>query len=105
MVLPVASGRPLDRFGVPRNHELLPPVIDILTPPGASQAVILGSYDWPGNVRELRNCIERAFIQAEDELTLDDSLLLPCNPEEEAAGETVALPVGTTLDEAERRLA
>lgn len=62
-------------------------------------------YDWPGNVRELRNCIERAFILADaDEVTLDSSLLIRCRPEAEDTTDCIALPIGTRLDEAERRL-
>jgi DNA-binding NtrC family response regulator len=32
--------------------------------------VLLKQHTWPGNVRELRNCIERAFILADDVLEL-----------------------------------
>ncbi len=64
---------------------------------------VLG-YDWPGNVRELRNCVERAFILADHELVLDDSLLISCRRTAEDLTDGIALRVGTSLDEAERQL-
>lgn len=45
MVLPIAEGRPQDRFGAPSVHELQPALIDILTPPGVRQETVLRSYD------------------------------------------------------------
>ncbi|MGH9559701.1 MAG: sigma 54-interacting transcriptional regulator, partial [Bryobacteraceae bacterium] len=75
-------------------------------------------YSWPGNVRELRNALETAVILAEEGTILAKHL-----PEQfagagrgiEAAGAVentesrigrgvVALPVGTTVEEAERAL-
>ncbi len=65
-------------------------------------------YDWPGNVRELRNTIERAVVLCGDGL-LETRHLPPgfgtrgIRP----SGETqnaVQVEVGTTVDEAERRL-
>jgi len=67
---------------------------------------IFESYNWPGNVRELRNVIERATILAKEEFI--DSKHLP--PELLDAGRiepthrTLALPPGTTVEEAERQL-
>lgn len=66
-------------------------------------ARFLQAHDWPGNVRELRNCIERAFILADEEVVLDRSLLIPYGSDA-AFGDCIALRVGTRLDEAERRL-
>jgi len=73
----------------------------------------LRAHSWPGNVRELKNVVEHAFILAEDEITVD------CLPPE-LTGETITSPatggqgapaspalkidVGTSLEEAERRL-
>ena len=64
----------------------------------------LRGHDWPGNVRELRNCIERAFILADNEVVLDDSLLLGCHRDRDDLCDCIALRVGTRLDEAERQL-
>jgi len=68
----------------------------------------LSEYPWPGNVRELRNCIERAVVASEGDR------IAPEMPHERAvsaapsgAGDRfdgVVLPVGTTLEEAERQL-
>ncbi|QYO62020.1 sigma-54 dependent transcriptional regulator [Leptolyngbya sp. 7M] len=33
---------------------------------------LLMDHDWPGNVRELENCIERAFLLAEDTIEAED---------------------------------
>lgn len=62
------------------------------------------NHDWPGNVRELRNCVERAFILADHELVLDESLLLPRLGDAEDLTDCIALRIGTRLDEAERQL-
>jgi len=66
----------------------------------------LQGYAWPGNVRELRNVIERAVLLADGE-TIDMSHL----PEGLSASETISgavpsltLPLGITIDEAERTL-
>jgi DNA-binding NtrC family response regulator len=66
-------------------------------------------YDWPGNVRELRNTIERAVILCgEGYLSARDlppgfgtRTLLPAL---EPSTNAVHVEVGTTVDEAERRL-
>jgi two-component system, NtrC family, response regulator AtoC len=60
----------------------------------------LKSHNWPGNVRELRNLVHRAFILAEDHIGLDS---LPLGVQENV-GSSLALKVGTSLGEAERRL-
>jgi len=74
------------------------------------------SYGWPGNVRELRNVLERAIILAGEGtvkmIHLPKSFgLLPTPSKsiiEAAAADDqllrVTLPVGTTLDQAEREL-
>jgi transcriptional regulator with PAS, ATPase and Fis domain len=70
----------------------------------------LVAQPWPGNVRELRNTLERAAIVADGELIeLRHLTQLVAPPSREApapasAGDVVSLAVGTTLDEAERRL-
>ncbi len=82
----------------------------------ASRAMdALSRYDWPGNVRELENVIERAVVLSTDKVidlddlpdsisalghkghSMDDKTLV-------GDGKGVFIPVGTSLDEAERRL-
>jgi len=91
---------------------------------GVSPAMLdrLVRYDWPGNVRELRNTIERAVILSSGG-ELGVNLLPPgfgSNGAPEAGAQPghaghdaatpheddrpVVLPVGTTVEEAERRL-
>ena len=78
---------------------------------GADDAAlqVLGQWRWPGNVRELRNTIERAVVASPDELITPDQLALtpPSKaPAEDvpASDDTVVVPVGTKLDDAERDL-
>jgi DNA-binding NtrC family response regulator len=63
-------------------------------------------HPWPGNVRELRNAIERAIIVCDGDLIGAQHLPLAAAalPSREAGGDTLVLPVGTTVDEAERQL-
>ena len=63
-------------------------------------------HRWPGNVRELRNAVERAFIMADSELELAPTILprLDSSMTDESTGQTVILPLGSRLDEAERSL-
>jgi two-component system response regulator AtoC len=60
----------------------------------------LRAHNWPGSVRELKNVVHRAFIMAEDEVTLDT---LPLGVEE-TPGSTLQVKVGTSIGEVERRL-
>jgi DNA-binding NtrC family response regulator len=60
----------------------------------------LRSHTWPGSVRELKNVVHRAFIMAEDEITLDN---LPLGAEE-PSGSTLQVKVGTSIADVERRL-
>ena len=70
----------------------------------------LSAHDWPGNVRELENVIERAVVLSTDDvIDLDD---LPTelagdegsSPRGPVEGRGVFIPVGTSLEEAERKL-
>ena len=65
----------------------------------------LASLPWPGNVRELKNAIERAYILADSTLDLSVG---PARTAAASAGaaapSTVTVPVGTSLEEADRRL-
>jgi DNA-binding NtrC family response regulator len=76
--------------------------------PDALQA--LAAYHWPGNVRELRNAVERAVILCSRPLIgpeeLPASVTHPSQPVAAAAspyGEVI-IPVGTTVEQAERDL-
>jgi DNA-binding NtrC family response regulator len=69
---------------------------------GSDAVEFLHSYRWPGNVRQLKNAVERAVILARgDEVTLHDlqGHELISSDERE-----VRVPVGTSLDSAERTL-
>ena len=79
----------------------------------------LTHHRWPGNVRELRNVVQRAYVMSAGEL-IDDHCLpemtsagapAPPTPDVpvraapiEASGESVTLPIGTSLAQAERAL-
>ena len=69
---------------------------------GFSEGAIeyIDTYRWPGNVRELKNAIERAVILAKGEI-LEVTDLQPHIRMDE--GE-VHIPVGTSLEETERRV-
>ncbi len=57
-------------------------------------------YDWPGNIRELRNCMESAVIMcSENEISVEDLPPTVSGSTNEAA---ISIPVGITLDEAEK---
>jgi DNA-binding NtrC family response regulator len=70
-----------------------------------------GRYAWPGNVRELRNVLERAVIMAGEgeiqmaHLPYDFGVSVGSRPPAQLfEPESVRLPVGTTVSEAERAL-
>jgi DNA-binding NtrC family response regulator len=68
--------------------------------PKARQA--LYAYPWPGNVRELRNSVESAVVMASSGLvSLDD---LPPNVRSSSEERDVRVPVGSTLEDAEKIL-
>jgi DNA-binding NtrC family response regulator len=73
---------------------------------------LFSRYQWPGNVRELRNVLERAVILA-GEGTIQTAHLPPTfgaapgssRPAQPAQSlDSVSLPVGTTVGEAEKAL-
>jgi DNA-binding NtrC family response regulator len=76
----------------------------------ASMLERLMACKWPGNARELRNTIERAVILCPDGSPLAACHLPPGFGAEQVAaspvleGNMVAVPVGTTVNEAERLL-
>jgi hypothetical protein len=46
MVLPVTTGRPVDRFGgALENDTYMPPIVDLIVGAGEDQKIVLGSYD------------------------------------------------------------
>jgi DNA-binding NtrC family response regulator len=57
-------------------------------------------------VRELRNAVERAFIMADRELELAPTILprIDSSLGDDSGRESVVLPMGSRLDEAERSL-
>lgn len=60
------------------------------------------AYSWPGNVRELRNCVESAVVLARGSVvSLED---LPPGIREAQEDDTVRIPAGSTLAEAEKIL-
>jgi DNA-binding NtrC family response regulator len=72
----------------------------------------LRAHSWPGNVRELRNALERAVILAGSGL-LEPRHFLFLSPQAHtaapaassaAATAEIRIPIGTTVDEAERAL-
>ncbi|HWO01550.1 MAG TPA: sigma 54-interacting transcriptional regulator [Blastocatellia bacterium] len=62
----------------------------------------LRRYDWPGNVRELENAMERAVIVAQGRMIgLED---LPHAVRGAETSKSIELEVGSTIDEAEKRM-
>jgi two-component system, NtrC family, response regulator AtoC len=70
-----------------------------LSPEGVA---CLASYHWPGNVRELRNHIQRAFILSDQ--IIDATALAPVITTQSPVGLTLAIPVGTSLADVDRKL-
>jgi DNA-binding NtrC family response regulator len=62
----------------------------------------LASYHWPGNVRELRNYMQRAIILSDH--TIDAAALAPTMSAHPQTGLTLAIPVGTSLADVDRKL-
>lgn len=63
----------------------------------------LVDYSWPGNVRELENTIERAVVLAKSTV-LDEPDLPITILEEQRELEALSIPIGTPLEEIERRV-
>jgi two-component system NtrC family response regulator/two-component system response regulator HydG/two-component system response regulator AtoC len=72
-----------------------------LIPPEAQR--LLEGYHWPGNVRELRNVIEQAVLLARGE-ALEPELLPQMIYRAGPPEESIRIPIGSTMREAEREL-
>ena len=60
----------------------------------------LYKYSWPGNIRQLKNCMESAVVMcSSDTITLND---LPPTIKSESSANSMQIPFGVTLDEAEK---
>ena len=60
----------------------------------------LYKYEWPGNIRQLRNCMESAVVMCSgEEITLED---LPPTISECTADASIAIPLGISLEAAEK---
>ncbi|MBC7500465.1 MAG: sigma-54-dependent Fis family transcriptional regulator [Herminiimonas sp.] len=62
----------------------------------------LSGYHWPGNVREMRNCLQRAYILSDQ--NIDAAALSPAVMNQSPFGLTLAIPVGTSLAEVDRKV-
>jgi DNA-binding NtrC family response regulator len=73
---------------------------------GVSDKVLrlLSVHNWPGNVRELRNVLERSVIVCDTDLIEERHLPVLEQREVALSANSVAIPVGTTVAEAEKRL-
>ncbi len=77
---------------------------------GLDQAALraLTAHNWPGNVRELRNVVERAVIVcSRRNIGLEElapSVIRSAEPELVTGTGEVAIPVGTTVEQAQKDL-
>lgn len=61
-------------------------------------------YDWPGNVRELQNAVERAVVLSSGPVLQAEDFALGIRRAPSSNGNGVAVPIGTTVAEMERKL-
>ena len=65
----------------------------------ASKSAMI-KYNWPGNIRELKNAVESAVVMCTgDEIKLED---LPRALRTQSEEKTISIPIGITMDEAEK---
>lgn len=65
----------------------------------ASKSAMI-KYGWPGNIRELKNAVESAVVMCTgDEIKLED---LPRALRAQDEEKTISIPIGITMDEAEK---
>jgi DNA-binding NtrC family response regulator len=62
----------------------------------------LCDYAWPGNVRELRNFVQRAYILSDQKI--ETQVLTPVPTLSTSSAMTLAIPVGSSLSEVDRKL-
>lgn len=69
---------------------------------------LLTQHPWPGNIRELRNAIERAVMTCTSDVITEAHLPLLVNRADDLKSDdpsgTIHVPLGSTLEEAERQL-
>jgi|YNPMSStandDraft_2_1061718.scaffolds.fasta_scaffold00178_9 DNA-binding NtrC family response regulator len=63
---------------------------------------LLESYPWPGNIRELQHTIEKLVIFVQHPIIEEEDL--PQNITQQHSNDQITLPIGITLEEAEKRL-
>ncbi len=64
----------------------------------------LTAHDWPGNVRELKNYVQRAYILADGPVLTAPVAPVSMSLDGRGAADSVAIAIGTSLAEADRRL-
>ncbi len=99
--IPLLAGHFLRRFSTEMRRE----VRDI-TPTAMEQML---RHSWPGNVRELEHAIQRAVAVAGDNSVADFDFAPSTapggdSPADDLDRSQVTIPIGTTLDEARRRI-
>ncbi|MGI6433183.1 MAG: sigma-54-dependent transcriptional regulator [Sphaerochaetaceae bacterium] len=60
------------------------------------------AYEWPGNIRELGNCVESAIVLSQGQIIEFEDL--PVAVRNAGAEERVVIPIGTTMEQAEKSL-
>jgi DNA-binding NtrC family response regulator len=94
----------LTMFGILSHDNVNQPVIDRRK--GDEVLELLQAHPWPGNVRELKNVLQRAFILADEKITVDTlprevRLELESEP---TTGPYVQVKIGSSLADAEKRI-
>jgi len=83
------------RFYAERHHR----TIETIHPKAMR---LLESYPWPGNIRELQHTIEKLVIFARQPIIEENDL--PPNITSQRTLQEIVLPIGISLEEAEKRL-